>query len=77
MGRCELTYLQRDHIDIELAKEQHRQIEAVLSDLGCQVHHLPAEPELPDAVFVEDTAVVLDEVAVMPANNRTLVLRRE
>ncbi|MEJ2384948.1 MAG: arginine deiminase family protein [Xanthomonadales bacterium] len=36
-----------------------------LADLGCDVVELPAEPDLPDSVFVEDTAVVLPEVAVI------------
>ena len=33
--------------------------------LGARVIALPEEPELPDAIFVEDTAVVLDEIAVL------------
>jgi dimethylargininase len=63
--RCELTHLAREPIDVERAREQHREYEACLSDLGCEVHSLPAERELPDSVFVEDAAVVLDEVAVI------------
>jgi len=31
---------------------------------------LPAEDDLPDAVFVEDVALVLDEVAVMTRRER-------
>jgi dimethylargininase len=38
---------------------------ALLESLGLTVTRLPAEPELPDAVFVEDTAVVVDELAVI------------
>jgi dimethylargininase len=65
MNGCELTYLARVEIDIPKATEQHRRYEECLRDLGVAVVSLPAEPELPDAIFVEDPAVVVDEVAVM------------
>jgi dimethylargininase len=65
MMRCELTHLQRTAIDVALAREQHRAYEQVLRDLGCRIESLPEEPELADSVFVEDTAIVLDEVAVI------------
>ncbi|MHB8584158.1 MAG: dimethylarginine dimethylaminohydrolase family protein, partial [Gammaproteobacteria bacterium] len=41
------------------------QHEALLEQLGCKLIRLPAEAELPDSVFVEDTAIVLDELAVI------------
>ncbi|MGH2626768.1 MAG: dimethylarginine dimethylaminohydrolase family protein [Anaerolineales bacterium] len=63
--RCELTYLKREPIDVELAVEQHRAYEARLVELGCRVQRLPAEPDLADSVFVEDSAVVLPELAVI------------
>jgi dimethylargininase len=65
VGECELTHLERQAIDVERARVQHRQYEACLEALGCTVHRLPAEPELPDSVFVEDAAVVLDELAII------------
>ena len=63
--RCELTHLKRQPIDFNLARAQHLQYENCLAELGCQVLRLPAEPNLPDAVFVEDTAIVLDELAII------------
>jgi dimethylargininase len=63
--RCELTHLARQPIDFDLATVQHHQYESCLADLGCLIHRLPAEPELPDAVFVEDTAIVLDNLAIV------------
>src|SRR5579884_3901100 len=63
--RCELSHLPRQPIDFEKAVEQHRQYEEALRDLGASVVSLPAEPDLPDSCFVEDPAVVVDEVAVM------------
>jgi dimethylargininase len=62
---CELTHLDRVVIDIDLARRQHAAYEAALEALGCQVVRLPPEPDMPDAVFVEDVAVVLDELAVV------------
>jgi len=65
IGQCELSHLERRSIDVDLARAQHRAYETCLADLGCEIHRIPAEPELPDAVFVEDAAVVLDELAVV------------
>lgn len=64
-NRCELTYLERQPIDLELARRQHHRYEQCLSELGCHVHRLPAEADLPDSVFVEDVAIVLDELAII------------
>lgn len=47
------------------AIEQHRAYVAALEGLGVHIEILPAADDLPDAVFVEDTAVVLDECAVV------------
>jgi dimethylargininase len=65
IDRCELGYLPRRSIDAQKASEQHVLYEACLSELGLSLIQLPPEPELPDAVFVEDTAVVVRELAVM------------
>ena len=63
--RCELTHLDRQPIDFNLATTQHRQYESCLADLGCVIHRLPAQPDLPDSVFVEDTAIVLNDLAII------------
>lgn len=65
LSQCELTHLAREPLDVARAAREHEAYEALLTRLGTTVRHLPAEPELPDAVFVEDTAVVLDEIAVI------------
>lgn len=65
LARCELTHLAREPIDTVLAREQHAGYAALLRELGAGVLALPPQPDLPDAVFVEDTAIVLDELAVM------------
>ncbi len=65
MNSCELTFLTRDKIDMDLAKQQHQQYQSVLSSLGCEIVIVPTELDLADSVFIEDTAVVLDEIAVL------------
>lgn len=65
LGACELTHLARVPIDIGRAAAQHAAYERALSAAGYRVVRVPAAPELPDAVFVEDTAVVTDEAAVL------------
>ena len=65
LGDCELQELDRQPIDIAKAMEQHRRYERCLEELGARVLSLPADARFPDGVFVEDPALVLDEVAVM------------
>jgi dimethylargininase len=65
INQCELTNLERVPIDLETARRQHGEYESLLESLGVEVHSLPAEADLPDSVFVEDAAVVLDECAVL------------
>ncbi len=65
LAQCQLTYLARAPIEIDLARRQHQAYEQALRELGCQVVALPEAPELPDAVFVEDLALVLDEVGIL------------
>lgn len=64
-NECELTHIARTPIDLDLAQTQHHQYEAALRSLGVEVHSLPAEADLPDSVFVEDAALVLEEIAVL------------
>lgn len=65
INRCELSHLERVPIDVAKAEAQHLVYEARLSESGVEVISLPAEPDLPDSVFVEDPVVVVDEVAVV------------
>lgn len=65
LAECELTHLGRQPIDIARAAAQHHVYCDVLAELGARILTLPPLPDAPDGVFVEDTAVVLDELAVM------------
>jgi dimethylargininase len=65
INECELTHIAREPIDADRARAQHREYESALKRLGCEVRTLPELPDRPDSVFVEDTAVVLPEVALI------------
>lgn len=62
---CALTFLERQPIDFARALAQHDAYVEALRAAGVEVRILPPEEALPDAVFVEDTAVVVDECAVL------------
>src|SRR5260370_20494859 len=69
---CELSFIDRKPIDLATARQQHHAYEKLLGSFGARVISLPAEPDLPDSMFVEDPAIVLDELAVsLPPGNRT------
>ena len=65
LERCELTHLVRSPIDAARAARQHGDYTQALQALGCTLEWLPPLAEYPDSVFVEDTAVALDPLAVV------------
>lgn len=64
-NECEITHIDRSPIDVNIAQSQHHAYVQALKELGCSVLELSAEADLPDSVFVEDTSVVLPEVALI------------
>ena len=64
-NECEITHIERAPINLEIARAQHHGYVQALKGLGCAVLELPAETDLPDSVFVEDTAVILPDVALL------------
>lgn len=65
IGQGEITHIDRKPIDPDLAEDEHSEYVRALSELGCRIVHLPPLDDLPDSVFVEDTAVVVDEMAIL------------
>src|SRR5882724_5066760 len=59
------TFIDRTPIDANLAMRQHVEYRRMLGRCGALVCTLDGNRELPDAAFVEDAAVVLDEVALL------------
>lgn len=81
IAKCELTYIERVQIDYTKALEQHEAYCAALEACGAEVIRMHPTDELPDSVFVEDTAIILDEVAIITpmgiASRRAEPLRNE
>jgi dimethylargininase len=65
LERGERSFVSRTSIDFPLTLAQHAAYCALLAECGAHVVTLGVNREHADAVFVEDTAVVLDEVAIM------------
>jgi len=65
LAECELTHLQRQPISAERAANQHAAYEQALRESGFEVVRLPELADHPDAVFVEDTALLLDGHAII------------
>src|SRR5215210_8001346 len=65
IGSCELTFKPRECVDYEKAVSQHEAYCELLRRRGTEVLHLDACDAHPDCCFVADTAVVLDELAVI------------
>jgi dimethylargininase len=64
LSSCELTYKQREPIDCSLARQQFNAYCEVLRRWGIDLTTLPASDSHPDCCFVQDTAVVLDEISI-------------
>jgi dimethylargininase len=65
LAECQLTHLERVPIDAARAAEQHAAYERALADAGFEIVRLPELADDPDGVFVEDTALLLGEHAVI------------
>lgn len=65
VGRCELAFREREPVDYERAVRQHSDYCELLRGLGLELISLEACDSYPDCCFVADTAVVLDEVAII------------
>jgi dimethylargininase len=65
MQHCQLTHLRRVRIDYGRAVQQHEEYCRTLRECGARVITLDVNRELPDCAFIEDTAIMLDEVAIV------------
>src|SRR5262245_38368097 len=65
MGRCVRTYVGRTALDFSRVLEQHAGYCRALAACGAAVRVLEVNAHFPDGVFLEDTAVVLDELAIL------------
>ena len=62
---CELTFMNRGAMNFDLLAWQHGDYCDALQRVGSNVVVLPPSPDFADSVFVEDTAVILDTLAII------------
>lgn len=83
IGACELTFRSREAIDYGQAVQQHDEYCGLLRDHGIEVTKLNASDTLPDCCFVEDTAIIVDEVGIITSmgaasrRSETLLVEQE
>jgi dimethylargininase len=82
LTQCELTFIERNAIDLERARTQHDAYVSALRSFDVDVEVLEVNTGCPDGVFVEDVAVIFDELAVIttmgrPSRRRELAEMRQ
>jgi len=65
VNECELTFIDRAPINFDQAVHQHQNYQKLLRSLGVSVTQIAAQDDCPDCCFLEDTALVLNELAVI------------
>ena len=60
-----VTHIERTPIDLHLAGRQWSGYVSALESAGWDVHEVPPADDCPDAVFIEDTVVVVRNLAVI------------
>lgn len=65
VSRVSSSYKSLGEADYEEAKRQHETYVRVLRDTGLDVIELPPDDALPQCVFIEDTAIVCNGIALM------------
>ena len=60
-----VTHIARSPLDVALAREQHAAYAEALAAVGWKIEPVPAAEDCPDSVFIEDTVVVFDDLAVL------------
>jgi dimethylargininase len=83
IAECEVTFVDRSPIDLQVAVRQHDTYCDVLKKLGVNVKELSENELYPDSCFVEDTAFVVDELAIICSmgtpsrRGETMLIERE
>lgn len=65
MNEAIRTHVAHEAIDLVKVIEQHAAYRQTLASCGIDVEVLDDNREHPDCVFIEDTAIVLDEIAIL------------
>ncbi len=67
MNECVVSFVERQPIDLALVHQQHANYCRLLEECGATLTILRENSDYPDCVFIEDTAIVLDELAIIAA----------
>jgi dimethylargininase len=62
-----VTHISRTPVDVALARAQHAAQADALAVNGWMIRQIPVADDCPDSVFIEDTVVVCEDLAVLPA----------
>ena len=65
LAEGQLTHIERVPVDVDLAERQWIEYCTALDNWGCETVRVPGDDDLPDSVFVEDTVVMFDDLAVI------------
>src|ERR1700760_5016322 len=60
-----VTHISRTQVDVALARAQHAAYAEALAASGWTIRQVPAADNCPDSVFVEDTVVICEDLAVL------------
>ena len=60
-----VTHISRMPVDMELARSQHAAYADALTASGWVIRTAPAADDCPDSVFIEDTVVICEDLAVL------------
>ena len=77
-----VTHISRASVDVGVARAQHDAYVDALAASGWMIRQVPAADDCPDSVFIEDTVVICEDLAVLtrpgapPAGRRSPVLHR-
>src|SRR4029079_4360359 len=65
MDACQRTFVPQVSIDLACALAQHKAYCNALANCGCEIIETNVNAGMPDCAFIEDTAIVLDELAIL------------
>jgi dimethylargininase len=60
-----VTHVRRTPVDVALARAQHAAYAGALAASDWEIQQVPAAEDCPDSVFIEDTVVVCEDLAVL------------
>ncbi len=60
-----VTHISRTPVDVAVARAQHGAYVDALAASGWMIQQVPVADDCPDSVFIEDTVVICEDLAVL------------